>query len=78
MSEGIVTRIGKWIDSKWEEKIGRAEFEALKANPWIGPKEFDDKIADLKTRLERLEIHTGMMRKVDPTKPAILKSAFEM
>ena len=85
MSDGLITRIGKWIDARWEDKIGRAEFEELKAHPWIGPKEFDQykadafkELADLKTRMEKIELYAGMTRKVDPTKPAVAKSAFAM
>ncbi len=74
MSDGLITRIGKWIDSKFEEKVTRSEFEALKAQTWIGPKEFDE----LKTRMEKLELYVGVTRKVDPSKPPVAKSAFSM
>lgn len=34
--------------------------------------------AELKSRFEKLELYLGMSRKVDPTKPAVAKSAFAM
>lgn len=74
MSQGIITRIGQWIDSKFEEKVSRAEFENLKSHTWIGPKEFDE----LKGRVERIEIYMGMKRVIDVGKPAVEKSAFTM
>ena len=33
---------------------------------------------DLKTRIERIEIYSGMTRKTDPSKPPELKSAFQL
>lgn len=35
-------------------------------------------LADLKTRIEKIELYSGMTRKVDPTKPAVVKSAFQI
>lgn len=85
MSEGLITRIGKWIDSKFEEKVTRAEFEALKKNSWIGPYEFDTykvdnskELSDLKARIEKLEIYSGLKRTMPGTKTPIEKSAFAM
>jgi hypothetical protein len=110
MTEGLITRIGKWIDHRWESKAT----EAMVLERWnnlenaqIRDKvELEDKIkplasklqvcleqiervqlmqipdvkeiADLKTRMEKIELYSGMTRKVDPTKPPIAKSAFQM
>jgi hypothetical protein len=118
MSDGLVTRIGKWIDNKWESKATESELrfrfksledaaindklelegritaaqlafvadlskvqadlkmalEALSSNG----QEKEKEIAELKTRLEKLELYSGMTRKVDPTKPPVARSAFSM
>jgi hypothetical protein len=37
-----------------------------------------EKLDDLKTRIEKIELYTGFTRKVDPTAQAKVKSAFEM
>lgn len=97
MSEGLVTRIGKWIDTKWEDKVTESQLrtvvEELKSEDALIGKALADtikqmsalddasqtkEIADLKTRMEKMELYAGMTRKVDPTKPPIAKSAFQM
>jgi hypothetical protein len=142
MTEGLITRIGKWIDHKWAAKatwldvqeqetrcsqrhIGmmglitdlkpelRSEFSELLDTLRDGlmevdrdmanriaelaksikslqmdmasvstllnsPSEEGKELAALKTRIEQLELYTNMSRKVDPTKPAVAKSAFAM
>lgn len=116
MTEGLVTRIGRWIDNKWkvkateemvlerwsnlenaqirdkvelDEKIkqsisqlsGRLDVmvNAIKALDEAQTLAKDDKeLADLKTRMEKMELYAGMTRKVDPTKPPVVKSAFQM
>ena len=78
---GLITRIGQWMDNKWEEKATVWQVSALAdqvvalrvAVAMVPPD-----IQDLKTRLERLELYSGMTRKVDPTKPPVAKSAFAM
>ena len=42
------------------------------------PEDVVKDLADLKTRLEKIELYSGMTRKVDPTKPPVVKSAFQM
>jgi hypothetical protein len=106
MTEGLITRIGRWIDHRWESKAT----ESMVIERWnnlenaqIKDKlELEDKIkaltlqfseridllktpegaekdiADLKTRMEKIELYSGMTRKVDPTKPPVVKSAFQM
>ncbi len=83
MTEGLITRIGKWIDNKWATKATEAELEVfrLTVNAQMAVIESVLKsmdTAELKTRLERLELYSGMTRKVDPTKPPVAKSAFSM
>ena len=83
MSDGLVTRLGKWIDEKWASKVTEAQLNSLRAM-------FDARLAnlenavehmgveDLKTRMEKIELYSGMTRKVDPTKAPVAKSAFSM
>lgn len=116
MTDGLITRIGKWIDNKWKVKATEEDVLAIAlrhdarmnhlaeliaegvtaertyTNGKIGALEarlatlitvVDEggsakEIADLKTRFEKLELYLGMSRKVDPTKPAVAKSAFAM
>ena len=83
MSDGLVTRIGKWIDSKFEEKVTLTQFLTLKAQVDVLIKsamesKSDKELIDLKTRMEKLELYSGFTRRVDPTKPPIEKSAFSM
>ncbi len=139
MTDGLITRIGKWMDRKWAAKatwldvqeqeskcsarhIGllsvtgelektvssisqanmmldqivgsqtkRLEVLEKSAKAMVAVIDEIDKrlasvpkddlakeVAALKTRLEQLEIYTNMSRKVDPTKPAVAKSAFAM
>lgn len=132
MSEGLITRIGKWIDTQWESKITESQFvastlehaeilqkelngvnqriaelddkgflvakELLKSNDSLRESftiiigqlrsemaalnvphvDWTKDIDDLKTRLERIEIYSGLTRKVDPTKAPIVKNAFTM
>jgi hypothetical protein len=139
MNDGLITRIGKWMDRKWAAKatwLDVQEQETKCSNRHIGllsvtaelektvsslsttngmfdtligsqqkrievleksakamvavideidkrlasiPKDdLAKEVATLKTRLEQLEIYTNMSRKVDPTKPAVAKSAFAM
>jgi hypothetical protein len=42
------------------------------------PSEVAKSLDDLKTRMEKMELYSGMTRKVDPTKPPVVKSAFQM
>lgn len=42
------------------------------------PADVSKELADLKTRMEKMELYSGMTRKVDPTKPPVVKSAFQM
>lgn len=105
MTEGLVTRIGKWIDNKWkvkatEEAVDQLKFDLTKAIRINGEEtderlaamktdielivkaRTDDKlekeVAELKTRMEKMELYAGMTRKIDPTKPPVVKSAFQM
>ena len=115
MSDGLVTRIGKWIDSKFEERVTFVQLESLRvglsdilfkvqvdvsdlktANSLLNAtdkkmrdlltlcatedqmREATKVISDLKTRMEKLELYAGMTRRVDPTKPPVVKGAFEM
>ncbi len=117
MTEGLLTRIGKWLDDKWKAKaiesdmIERTErldrlikesrydvddyFKGIAANHYKLIQELQDdvkriadhmnapsveskEVADLKTRLEKIELYSGMTRKVDPTKPPVVKSAFQI
>lgn len=102
MTEGLVTRIGRWIDRKWQEKATEEQVENLQGEireRWssLENAQIKDKIelkalianavashgsekdlADLKTRIEKIELYCGMTRKVDPTKPPVAKSAFAM
>ncbi len=83
MTEGLITRIGKWIDHHWATKATEADLEVfrLTVNAQMATIESILKtmdVADLKTRLEKMELYSGMTRKVDPTKPAVAKSAFQM
>ncbi len=88
MSEGLITRIGQWIDRKWQAKATEGELQevqrllnermnniGLQINSIvITTKEFQE----LKDRLGHLEVYVGMKRVVDPTKAAVAKSAFAM
>lgn len=79
MSDGLVTRIGKWIDSKFEDKATVAqlsEFQNRLENLRLMVSAVET--SDLKTRIEKIELYCGMTRKVDPTKPSVAKSAFSM
>lgn len=115
MTEGLITRIGRWIDNKWEAKATERDVETMvsglnqevlktrldleekilkaqmafmvdlnKIRAEIGSAPQDaingliKDSEDLKTRIERLELYSGMTRKVDPTKPPVVKSAFSM
>ena len=90
MTEGLITRIGKWIDNKWESKVTESQLEqhaqecrvryveAQKAIQAITTSDVVKDLTDLKTRMEKMELYAGMTRKVDPTKPPIVKSAFQM
>lgn len=117
MTDGLITRIGKWIDHKWAAKAtwldvqeqgercsdryfelkgqfdkALTEINERQRNDVYGlrkaimdltvvvqaPDEVAKEIAELKTRFEKLELYLGMSRKVDPTKPAVAKSAFAM
>lgn len=127
MSEGLLTRIGKWIDRTWEDKATesqlRESFNTLENHAISDKVELKDLIvglsakldadviaierrvkdlpalvrahgdainhlslatdpskdlAELKTRMEKIELYVGITRKVDPTKPAVAKSAFQM
>jgi hypothetical protein len=134
MTDGLITRIGKWIDNKWKVKATEedvlavamkqdkrmdylAELIAKVATTARGETIFkleavESKLAtdihnlresngemsqqiqaiehvvggimetkespEIKTRLEKLELYVGMTRKIDPTKPAVAKSAFAM
>jgi len=83
MTEGLITRIGKWIDHKWQEKATESELAEVQrlmngriANVEMSLSKID--LTDLKTRLEKVELYIGMTRKVDPSKPPVAKSAFAM
>jgi hypothetical protein len=135
MSEGLVTRIGQWMDRKWEKKATEGQVVAVSleagqaiktlshdTKEWIAeainamaesdqkiagifrdaakkfdqdvmglrkaitdieivaktPQVYEKEVADLKTRIEKLEIYSGFGRKIDPTKPPVVKSAFSM
>lgn len=92
MSDGLITRIGKWIDNKWETKATWRELQnqesecsrrhvgALTLITELGAEVRRDhaELAELKTRMEKIELYSGMTRKVDPTKPPVAKSAFSM
>lgn len=83
MTDGLVTRIGKWIDNKWAAKATETELEAfrltVKAQMDVIQSVLDNmNVPELKTRMEKMELYSGMTRKVDPTKPPIAKSAFAM
>jgi hypothetical protein len=112
MTDGLVTRIGKWIDHRWETKATESmvlerwnslENAAIKDKVELieriddvktqaaalekdlkmvmearGNSQSEKDVADLKARLEKLELYCGMTRKVDPTKPPVVKSAFQM
>ena len=90
MTEGLITRIGRWIDQKWEAKVTEAQLdlhiaqctarivEVHKDLQLIAASDVTKEVADLKTRMEKIELYSGMTRKVDPTKPPIVKSAFQM
>jgi len=116
MTEGLITRLGRWIDHRWESKatesMVRDLFNSLENAAIKDKLDLEDKIgkinllildqvgklktdielivkagaegtaekelADLKTRMEKIELYSGMTRKVDPTKPPIVKSAFQM
>lgn len=97
---GLVTRVGQWLDSKWEASATATELKALEAKATSGlvACERDIKalvvdvekikeavgavtakdIADMKTRLEKLEMYTGFTRKPDPLGNAQVKSAFQL
>lgn len=83
MTDGLVTRIGRWIDRKWQEKATEGELQEVQtlmnqriANIEMSVAKMD--VSELKTRIEKIELYAGMTRKVDPTKPAVAKSAFSM
>lgn len=130
MTEGLITRIGRWVDHRWESKAtesfvhsifnslenalinDRVELNNKLLNLQViinGMKEsmtardvlcdghgnivrklseridllrttegVEKEVAELKTRMEKIELYAGMTRKVDPTKPPIAKSAFQM
>lgn len=121
MTEGFVTRIGKWIDRKWESNVKGSDLraqdetcanrhsEAFAASQvvqdrvdiyiqdvgialgkiqtelkiLVGTRNAEHEkalsdLADIKTRIEKMEIYAGMKRVVDPMKPAVAKSAFAM
>lgn len=90
MTEGLITRFGKWLDQKWKAKateedvadIERAVMQRLEIleakNKEPLAEAFSKELADLKTRMEKMELYSGMTRKVDPTKPPVVKSAFQM
>ncbi len=139
MSDGLITRIGRWIDTKWESKATESQLDAVRQlvqerwnnleNAQIkdklelqqelketvadtisalaendkaiiktmddhifklrqaitdieivakSPEVYEKEIADLKTRIERVELYTGVTRKVDTTKAPVAKSAFQM
>lgn len=79
MSDGLVTRIGKWIDSKFEDKATLAQLNDLQDRlEGLRRAHSGLEISDLKTRIEKVELYCGMTRKVDPTKPSVVKSAFSM
>jgi len=83
MAQGLVTRIGLWIDSKFEDKVTAAQFLTLKSQVdaliKLAQDATDEKtITDLKTRIEKLELYSGLTRRVDPTKPPVEKSAFQI
>jgi hypothetical protein len=83
MAQGLVTRIGLWIDSKFEDKVTAAQFLTLKSQVdaliKLAQDATDEKtITDLKTRIEKLELYCGLTRRVDPTKPPVEKSAFQI
>lgn len=109
---GLITRIGLWIDNRWEDKATVRELdslglrmeekgEALAEGTRKVLKEMggaldlfkadlkmviearngdglNKELTDLKSRIEKIELYAGMTRKVDPTKPAVAKSAFTM
>jgi hypothetical protein len=132
MSEGLVTRIGKWIDQRWADKVTEAQLEAqdrkcverhfecrskisdakveateemavhgkalaqtikrmaehhdliasletkVLAMKSLDGDALNKEVTDLKTRIERIEVGTGMYRKIDPTKAPVAKTAFQM
>ena len=83
MTEGLVTRIGKWIDRKWAAKATEADLEVFRLTVKARMETVESilksmDVADLKTRMEKIELYSGMTRKVDPTKPPVIKSAFQM
>jgi|HubBroStandDraft_3_1064219.scaffolds.fasta_scaffold22927_2 hypothetical protein len=130
MSDGLITRIGKWIDRKWESSATESEMLAIafkhdarmdklaeliaevateargytqrsmeefrvmlkavnsnceglavriNALPPEGVTQALSKdVSDLVTRMERIELYSGMVRKIDPSKPPVVKSAFSM
>lgn len=85
MSEGLITQFGKWLDQKFETCATEKEVEQLKAIVHLNEHTLKtsyaqciETINDLKTRMEKIELYSGMTRKVDPTKPPIAKSAFSM
>lgn len=130
MTDGLITRIGKWIDNKWESKATESQLDNVRQliqDRWNNlenaqikdkvevmeridqmkvenkaafmglrtaiasqaefvsalqkekvPPEIAKDLADLKTRVEKIELYSGMKRTVDPTKPPVLKSAFQI
>lgn len=129
--EGLITRIGRWLDRRFRAKATQEELRyywnqlenaAIKdkieimdkieevktqaSGVWTDcmglvaiarkdqesdfrkvseridllrtPDALEKEVADLKTRLEKIELYSGMTRKVDPTKPSVVKSAFQM
>lgn len=128
MTKGLITRIGEWLDRKWEakaterdlierterlerlikERVTEADMEThgkalaqtikqtmealqrcavveqealalkelLKSSP--DGERLNKDFADLKKRMEQLELYVGMKRKIDPTREPVAKSAFSM
>lgn len=83
MSDGLITRIGKWIDRTWQSKATENDLQELNhllmtrmSNVELMVTKLE--LPDLKTRIEKLELYTGMTRKVDPTRAPVAKSAFSM
>jgi hypothetical protein len=84
MNKGLITRIGEWIDVKWQSKATYRELQEMEercSSRHIGCLEAlvkQSEFEDLKTRIEKIELYSGFARKVDPTKPPVAKSAFSM
>ena len=73
MSAGLLTRIGLWLDNKFESKATEGQLKEINQR-------FNERMLvvemsiskidfqDIKTRIEKIELYAGMTRKVDPTK----------